>query len=322
MLINNRNGYRPFAYSWAFDAFKKQTEMHWVPTEVNMTNDLADWHHRLSPKEKLLLIQLFRFFTQGDIDVASGYRKRWGPLFGGHPEVAQMLSAFQNMEAIHVWAYSYLIDTLGLPEAEYEAFMDYSEMREKHEHLSTDGDLYVDLAKYSAFAEGMQLFSSFIILLNFSRFGLMQGMGKIVTWSIKDEQLHVDSMIKLWHTLLRESNLSSEEMNRIHTLVAKEAEIMVELEDKFIDLMWETGEVRGLAKEDVKQYIRYIADIRLKQLGIHPIFYVDKHNLDWVEWIVSGVEHQNFFEGRNTEYAKANFKGNLSALFEGGSSTL
>ncbi len=317
MLTKSRDYYRPFQFPWAFDVYKKQSRMVWFPDEVNMTLDIADWNHKLTPKEKNLLTQLFRFFTQQDISVGGGYRNIWGPMFGGQPEVAMMLTSFQFAEAIHTEAYAYLIDTLGLPESDYSAFLKYKEMRDKHEYLSQNtrqgyiGDA-ITLAKYSAFAEGMQLFSSFVILLNFSRFGLMKGMGQIVTWSIKDEQNHVDAMIKLFHQFVNENDLDKGEIeNRIIPIAKK----MVELEDKFIDLMWEVGEARGLKKEDVKKYIRYIADIRMKQLGFRPLFYVTEHPLDWVEWIVSGVEHQNFFEGRATEYSKPALSGSWDDAF-------
>src|SRR5690606_37163598 len=124
MLLEQINYFKPFKYPFAFDAYKLQNQMHWLPTEVGMDKDLLDWNTKLTDSEKNLITHLFRFFTQGDIDIASGYRKLWGKLFGGPPEIAMMISSFQNIEAIHVHEYSDLLETLGMPEAEYKAFLE------------------------------------------------------------------------------------------------------------------------------------------------------------------------------------------------------
>ena len=165
---------------------------------------------RLSKEEKNFLTQIFRFFTQGDIDVAGGYVKNYLPYFK-QPEVRMMLLGFAAREALHIAAYSHLIETLGLPESTYNQFLEYQEMRDKHEYVldisSKNGTLEstaTHIAVFSAFTEGMQLFSSFIMLLNFPRHGLMKGMGQIVTWSIVDETMHAENMIKLFKEFIKE----------------------------------------------------------------------------------------------------------------------
>jgi ribonucleoside-diphosphate reductase beta chain len=214
-----------------------------------------------------------------------------------------------------VAAYSHLIETLGLPETTYNQFLDYQEMKDKHDYVldisNTNGDLSstaTHIAVFSAFTEGMQLFSSFIMLLNFPRHGKMKGMGQIVTWSIVDETMHAESMIKLFRTYIEENKeiWNDELKGKIYTI----AEKMVQLEDKFIDLAFSMQAIEGLTNADVKQYIRYIADRRLISLGLKGIFKVKKNPLPWVEEMINAPTHTNFFENRATDYAKGALSGN------------
>lgn len=192
-LTDERSYFRPFNYPWAYQAWLAHEQAHWLHTEVPMAEDVKDWKKKLTPQEKEFLTNIFRFFTQGDIDVAGGYVKNYLPYFP-QPEIRMMLMGFAAREALHIAAYSHLIETLGLPETVYNQFLEYQEMKDKHDYVidisSKNGDAAstaTHIAVFSAFTEGMQLFSSFIMLLNFPRHGLMKGMGQIVTWSIVDE---------------------------------------------------------------------------------------------------------------------------------------
>lgn len=312
-LKDNRTSFKPFNYPWAYQAWLKHEQSHWLHTEVPMFEDVKDWKKKLSKEEKQFLTHIFRFFTQGDIDVAGGYVTNYLPYFP-QPEVRMMLLGFAAREALHVAAYSHLIETLGLPETTYNEFMEYVAMKEKHEYLlSTDSNpndatnVAKNIAVFSAFTEGMQLFSSFIMLLNFPRHGKMKGMGQIVTWSIVDETQHCESMIKLFRTYIEENHeLWTDELkSKIYVI----AEKMVELEDKFIDLAFELGSQENLSVEDVKKYIRYITDRRLISLGLKGIFKVKKNPLPWVEEMINSPTHTNFFENRATDYAKGSLSG-------------
>lgn len=313
-LTGVRSNYKPFKYPVFYEGYKTQAKMHWIPEEVPLHNDVSDWKTKLSDSEKNLLTQIFRFFTQADVDIAKGYLKHFIPVFGGNPEVAMMLSTFASMEAVHVDAYSLLLDTVGMPEVEYKAFSKYKEMADKHEFFDivnhdSPADIARALAIYSAFGEGLQLFSSFAILLNFTRFGKMKGMGQIVTWSILDESVHTKYMLELFRTFISENyDIWTDELRG--KLYAA-CETMVALEDAFIDLAFEQGDVEGLEKDEVKTYIRYIADRRLLQLGLKTMFGVSKNPLPWLEEMLNAVEHANFFETRVTEYEKAPTKGSI-----------
>ena len=312
-LTDDRSYFKPFNYPWAYDAWLAHEQSHWLHTEVPMAEDVKQWKKTLTNEEKQFLTNIFRFFTQGDIDVAGGYVNNYLPYFP-QPEIRMMLMGFAAREALHIAAYSHLIETLGMPESTYSDFLEYVEMREKHDYVlelssknGTKQSTAEHIAVFSAFTEGMQLFSSFIMLLNFPRHGLMKGMGQIVTWSIVDETMHAENMIKLFKEYIKENNeiWNDELKGKIYSI----AEKMVELEDKFIDLSFNGSPMRDLSAEDVKTYIRYIADRRLISLGMKGIFKIKKNPLPWVEEMINAPVHGNFFENRVTDYAKGALKG-------------
>ena len=312
-LLKERNYYKPFQYPWAFEAYDEQQKMHWLPSEVSLAEDVRDWNERLTEVEKNLISQILKFFTQGDVDIAQAYLDNYITKFKP-PEIRMMLSAIATSEANHAHSYSLLNDTIGLPDSDYKAFQEYEAMSNKHDYLFRNkGEgiegLARELAVFSAFGEGLQLFASFIMLLNFQRFGKMKGMCQIVTWSIRDESHHVENMIKLFHALIDENkHIWNDDFKKTLYDICRD---MVMLEDKFIDLAFEQGGVEGLEPDQVKQYIRHIADRRLLQLGLKPNFAVKDNPLPWLDWVLNGVEHTNFFENRATEYSKGSMTGNL-----------
>lgn len=318
-LLDAKPIYKPFNYPWAYEAWHIQQKIHWLPEEVQLADDVKDWKKNLSPGEKHLLTQIFRFFTQADIEVNNCYMKHYSKVFQP-TEVQMMLAAFSNMETVHIAAYSYLLDTIGMPETEYMAFLKYKEMKDKYDYMhkfntNSPKDIAITLAVFGAFTEGLQLFSSFAILLNFQRFNKMKGMGQIVTWSVRDETLHTNSIIRLFKTFIQENpEVWTEDLR---STLYEACATIVHFEDAFIDLAFEVGGIEGLTARQVKQYIRYIADRRLMQLGLKEIYLADHNPLPWLDEILNGVEHANFFENRVTEYAKAATSGTWEEAFEG-----
>lgn len=325
-LTDQRNYFKPFSYPWAYNAWLKHEQSHWLHTEVPMIEDVKDWKRHLTKDERAFCTNILRFFTQSDIDVAGGYVNNYLPHFP-QPEIRMMLCGFAAREALHIAAYAHLIETLGLPESTYNEFFEFQEMKDKHEfflgfknfdqNLSMRPQLARQIAAFSAFTEGMQLFSSFIMLLNFPRHSKLKGMGQIITWSLVDETQHTEAMIKLFRTYIEENRdiwndyLKSE--------IYKVAATMVELEDKFINLAFNGHTLENLTKEDVKQYIRYIADRRLISLGLKGIFKVKKNPLLWVEEMINAPTHTNFFENRATDYAKGALGGSWGDVWGGAS---
>jgi ribonucleoside-diphosphate reductase beta chain len=206
-----------------------------------------------------------------------------------------------------------------MPEAEYSAFLRYKEMKDKYDYMQsfgveTEADIAKTLAVFGAFTEGLQLFASFAILLNFPRFNKMKGMGQIVSWSVRDESLHTQSIVRLFRTFISENPaVWNEEFERE---LYKACQTIVSHEDAFIDLAFEMGGVEGLEAEEVKAYLRTIADRRLTQLGLQPIYRIEKNPLTWLDAILNGVEHTNFFENRATEYSRAATRGTWDEAFE------
>jgi ribonucleoside-diphosphate reductase beta chain len=228
-----------------------------------------------------------------------------------------MLAAFSNMETVHIAAYSHLLDTIGMPETEYSAFLEYEEMKDKHDFLAqfgvdTDEDIARTLAAFGGFTEGLQLFASFAMLMNFPRFNKMKGMGQIVSWSVRDETLHCEGIIKLFHTFCEERQCLTKAVKEDIIDICQKT---VRLEDNFIDLAFEMGPVDGMSAKEIKKYIRYIADWRLKQLGLQPIYLIEDHPLPWLQPLLNGVEHANFFETRATEYSKGATRGDWNTVW-------
>ncbi len=317
-LLEERIVYKPFQYPWAYDAWLTQQRIHWLPEEVPMADDVKDWNMKITEGEKHLLMQIFRFFTQADVEVNNCYMRHYTQVFKP-TEVQMMLAAFSNMETVHVAAYSHLLDTLGIPESEYEAFLQYTEMKDKYDYMQiwgveTKADIAKTLAVFGGFTEGLQLFASFAILMNFPRFNKMKGMGQIITWSVRDESLHTNSIIQLFHTFVQENpEIWTDELQEELTEACK---TIVTHEDAFIDLAFEMGDIEGLSAREVKDYIRYIADRRLTQLNLSPIYFVGINPLPWMDEILNGIEHTNFFENRSTEYSKASTEGSWEEAFD------
>jgi ribonucleoside-diphosphate reductase beta chain len=309
-LLTPSGAYKPFRYPWAHEFWKKQQQVHWMPEEVPLGEDLKDWAVKLNDKERNLLTQIFRFFTQSDIEVADNYMERYGRVFKP-TEVKMMLSSFANMETIHIAAYALLLETIGMPESEFGAFMEYQAMRDKHDFMQKFGvdsnaDIARTLAMFGGFTEGLQLFASFAMLMNFPRFNKMKGMGQIVSWSIRDESLHCEGIIKLYHTFNKETGAVTK---AVADDIVDCCKTVVTMEDAFIDLAFEAGEIQGMTPHDIKQYIRFIADWRLRQLALPEVYGVKENPLPWLQSLLSGVEHANFFEARATEYSKAATRG-------------
>jgi ribonucleoside-diphosphate reductase beta chain len=311
-LLDAKPIYKPFHYPWAYDAWLTQQRIHWLPEEVPLADDVKDWRNKLSDSERHLLTQIFRFFTQADVEVNNCYMKHYSQVFKP-TEVQMMLSAFSSMETVHIAAYSHLLDTIGMPESEYSAFLIYKEMKDKYDYMKSFNieskhEIAKTLAVFGAFTEGLQLFASFAMLLK------MKGMGQIVSWSVRDETLHCNSIVRLFRTFIQENpEIWTDELQR--ELYISCATI-VEHEDAFIDLAFEQGGIEGMTAQDVKRYIRFIADRRLAQLSLQPIYKQDAKNpLPWMDQMLNAIEHTNFFENRSTEYSKAATRGSWEEAF-------
>ncbi len=309
--------YKPFYYSWAVDLTVRHEKAHWIEDEIDLGEDVSDWKtNKVTPIEKDYITNILRLFTQSDVAVGQNYYDQFIPKFKNN-EIRNMLGSFANREGVHQRAYALLNDTLGLPDSEYHAFLEYKEMTDKIEFMqkadiTTQRGLALALAK-SVFNEGVALFASFVMLLNFQRVGKMKGMGKVVEWSIRDESMHVEGNSRLFKAFVAEHpKLVDNDFKKEIYVMAKN---VVKLEDKFIQLAYAMGEIEGLTMEEVKTYIRYITDRRLLQLGLKTTFKVKNNPLPWLEWILNGADHTNFFENRVTEYEVAGLTGSWDSAY-------
>ena len=317
-LMEFSETYKPFHYPWAVDLTTRHEKAHWIEDEIDLSEDVTDWKgNKVTKKEKEYITNILRLFTQSDVAVGQNYYDIFIPKFKNN-EVRNMLGSFAAREGIHQRAYALLNETLGLPDSEYHAFLEYKEMTDKVDFMmdsdsSTLHGTGIALAKM-VFNEGISLFASFVMLLNFQRFGKMKGMGKVVEWSIRDESMHVEGNSKLFKAFCAEHSRIVD--NEFKAEIYKMAKTAVKLEDKFIDLAYEVGGIEGLKAEEVKEYIRYITDRRLLQLGLKPNFKVKDNPLPWLEWVLNGADHTNFFENRVTEYEVAGLTGTWAEAYE------
>ena len=308
-LTEPRHFYKPFEYPQAFEYYKNQHRAHWLADEVPLASDLNDWRLNLNESEKNLIGNILKSFAQTEVhvnDYWSSKISQWFP----KPEVVAMASSFGAFEAIHAEAYARLNDELGLDN--FQAFMEDEASRNKIERLletpsETIEEKALALAIFSAFTEGVNLFSSFAILMSFQLRNMLKGTGQIVEWSVRDESLHSTAGCWLFRTLMQESpELDTAEMRNN---VTEACHLSVKLEFDFIDKAFEMGEIEGLNKDQLKNFIKARANDKMKELGYNPVYNdIDPALLKQMEWfghLTSGKTHQDFFANRVTDYSKS-----------------
>jgi len=309
MITEVRNFYKPFEYQQAFDFYKDQHRVHWLADEVPLASDLGDWKGKLTEPEKNLIGNILKSFAQTEVHVNDYWSTKvsvWFP----KPEIQAMARVFADFESIHAEAYARLNEELGLDD--FQAFLEDETSKAKIERLiETPGETLeeraLSLAIFSAFTEGVNLFSSFAILMSFQLRNLMKGTGQIVEWSVRDESLHSKAGCWLFRTLLEEQPELNN--NRLRDAVIEACQISVQLEFDFIDKAFEMGDVDGLNVNQLKNFIKARANEKIMELGYKAIYNdIDPGLLKQIEWfghLTSGKTHQDFFAGRVTSYSKS-----------------
>lgn len=307
-LLTPRPTYAPFEYEQAYQYWELQQQSHWLHTEISMASDINDWKLKLTDTEKHVIGHILKGFTQSEVFI----QEYWGQMVGKwfkKPEIQMMAASFSSMESIHAVAYAYLNQSLGLED--FGAFLHEPTAKAKIDRLITTkgkskAEIARSLAIFSAFNEGVNLFSSFAILLNFSRFNKMKGLGQIIAFSIKDESLHSEAGCWLFRTLVSEFPEIMDDQLRED--IADAARLTIELEDAFIDKAFEHGTVEGLDAKDMKNFIRFRANTKLGDLGMKKLWKnIDKaaiERMSWFDILSSGVSHADFFAQRVTDYSR------------------
>jgi len=309
MLTQERNFYKPFEYQQAFDFYKDQHRAHWLADEVPLASDLNDWKMKLTVEEKNLIGNILKSFAQTEVhvnDYWSSKVSQWFP----KPEIVAMSSTFGAFEAIHAEAYARLNDELGLDD--FQAFLEDEAAKSKIERLldtksETIEEKAQSLAIFSAFTEGVNLFSSFAILMSFQLRNLMKGTGQIVEWSVRDESLHSKAGCWLFKTLISEN--PHLDTPQLRNSIVEACELSVQLEFDFIDKAFEMGDIENLSKVQLKNFIKQRANEKMIELGYSAIYNdIDPNLLRQMEWfghLTSGKTQQDFFAGRVTSYSKS-----------------
>jgi ribonucleoside-diphosphate reductase beta chain len=328
-IFDKRVVFQPFEYPQAYDFWLLQQQAHWLHTEIPMNSDIQDWNEKLTEDEKNLIINLLKSFTQVEIVIGNDYWAGSVHDWFAKPEIQMMAAAFSNMETIHAKAYAYLNESLGLED--WEAFLNDKAGKAKLDYLETapeaDGRLSLDavrrralsLAKFSGCAEGVQLFSSFAVALNFSRHDKLKGTGKIIEFSVKDESLHANGGCWLFRTIIDEYPQIFDESFKAELRATFEK--TVRLEDDYIDSIFGRADaILDLSKQDLKEFIRHRANTKLNDLYMEPHWLeVDRaavRRLAWFDDLILGVSHQDFFSGRVTDYAKGHIEWSIDNVFE------
>jgi ribonucleoside-diphosphate reductase beta chain len=308
-LLERRITYRPFLYPKAYDYFLKQQQAHWLFTEVAMNGDIKNWKFNLTDSEKSVIGGVLKGFIQMETLVGEYWSSKIVNWFK-HPEIVMMATTFSSFEAIHTAGYAYLNDSLGIED--YDAFLYEPTAKAKIERLlhventNDKSNIAKSLAIFSGFVEGVSLFSSFAILLNFSRFNKLKGVGQIIGWSILDESLHSEAGCWLFREFIKENpEIWTDELKKE---IYEAARITISIEDNFIDKVFEKGEIEGISVKDVKQFIRNRANTKLGDLGLKTNWKnIDQEiiaKMGWFDTISSGLSQTDFFDAREVAYSK------------------
>ena len=311
-LFDQRIPYKPFEYPTYYnDGWLPIQQAHWLHTEIPMSGDVKDWNEKLTLAEKNLVGNILLGFAQTECAVSDYWTLNVVRWFPKH-EIQQMAMAFGANETIHAVAYSYLNETLGLED--FEAFLHEPATSARFENLvqyaGTDPiGIGRSLAIFSAFAEGVSLYSAFAVLYSFQLRNMLKGIGQQMKWSVRDESLHSKMGCTLFRHMCEEIPTLLEDCKED---IYKAAKIMMELEEKYIDKMFEMGDIETLKAFDLKQFVRKRTNEKLQELGYtdkRRFFHYDKDaaaNLDWFYHLTGGHTHTDFFAIRPTDYSKAN----------------
>jgi len=322
MITDKRIPFKPFEYQWAYDYWFQQQNAHWLHTEINMQKDIKDWSEELLPVEKAVVGEILKGFAQTETaveDYWSGYIPKWFP----KPEIKMMAVTFGAFETIHATAYSYLNDILGLDD--FEAFMEDEATMERLDQLinlpdnATKEQKALSLALFSAFAEGVSLFSQFAILLSFRKKNLLTGIGQQMIFSCRDESLHSEAGCKLFREFLTEAFDDTTKF-AILAEVEKAAQLFLEKEYSYIDSIFRNGEIDTISVAQVKNFLNDRANRKIGELigGSSDLFPVDTEllkEMDWFYIMISGEQQTDFFANRETGYSKPNEDWNNDDIF-------
>ncbi len=308
----------PFKYKWAWEKYLATCANHWMPQEVNMSRDIELWKtpDGLTDDERRLVTRNLGFFVTADSLAANNivlgtYRHITAP------ECRQFLLRQAFEEAIHTHAYQYIVESLGLDEAEvFNAYHEIKSIRDKDEFLipfidtltnpdfvtgtpEADQSLLKSLIVFACLMEGLFFYVGFVQILALGRQNKMTGAAEQYQYILRDESMHCNFGIDLINTIkLENPHLWTAEFREELTGLFKEA---VELEYAYAEDTMPRG-VLGLNAPMFKTYLRFIANRRAQQIGLEPMFAAEENPFPWMSEMIDLKKERNFFETRVIEY--------------------
>lgn len=322
-LLQSRQYYKPFQYPEAYEFWLQQQQSFWIHTEINMDADIYDWKFNLTDSERKIIGNILKSFVQSEVLIGD-YWRNLGNVFK-IPEISMMAAAFSSFETLHIAAYAHLNDTLGIDD--WQEFMQdqvvmarlaqlssppkpYNEWYDEYsisdyylEDSNWNKEIATSLATFSAFGEGVALFSAFTILLSFAQRGLMRGLGEIIEMSIRDESLHSRAGIWLFNEFMKENK----DLHDIKKGLYEAGRLTVQLEDNFIDSVFANNELPNCHPDDLKEFIRQRCNNQLRAIHLKPEYKIDRTKVNKLKWFnvaSSGDQHADFFASRVTQYAR------------------
>jgi len=308
----------PFKYHWAWDKYLAGCANHWMPQEVSMSRDIAQWKDStaLSDDERLIVKRNLGFFTTADSLAANNivlgtYRHITAP------EARQYLLRQGFEEAIHTHAYQYIVESLGLDESEvFNAYQEVASIKDKDDFLipfintltdpafktgtpEADQQLLRSLIVFACIMEGLFFYVGFVQILALGRQNKMQGAAEQYQYILRDESMHCNFGIDVINTIKLENPhlWTAEFRDEIKGLIQHG----VELEYRYAEATMPRG-VLGLNATMFKEYLRFIANRRCQQIGLDVLYPGATNPFPWMSEMIDLKKEKNFFETRVTEY--------------------
>lgn len=309
-LRDYRLPFKPFEYDWAYETWFLSEQSHWLFSECLMQNDIKNWNNDLTEYEKEVVGKILKGFTITETFVGDYWTTFVAKVFPKH-EIVAMCNSFGARESIHAISYNYLNDCLDLND--FEAFLTDETTMTKLEVLmqaekdDSDRNIARSLALFSACAEGIQLFSSFAILMSFSQANLLKSVVNIMNWSSKDENLHSTAGTRLFREFINENpHIWTESLKQE---IYKGVDLALTNEFSFIDNVFNGGKLDNLTKEQLKNYMYSRANLKLSELMLEQKYEVDQNLLNEMSWfrtMIQGEGDVDFFDSKSVNYSKAN----------------
>jgi len=305
---------KPVKYEWAYDLYNQAVANTWFPNEIQLGQDLSDWK-KMTDEERHAVTFLMSYFNPNELLVNKALA------FGVYPyvnaaECHLYLAKQMWEEANHCMTFEYILETFPIDRDEaYSAHVDNPAMARKEEFetkyikrmtegtldiTTTEGkqDFVRNLIAYNIILEGIWFYSGFMVALSFRQRKLLRNFASLIDWIVRDESLHLKFGINLILTVLEENeDLQTEEFaNEIKQMILDG----VEMEEAYNESLLPNG-ILGLNANYINQYVKYLADRRLEELGFGSHYNVS-NPAKWMATANDTLELINFFETQNTKY--------------------